>query len=127
MKYLLDTHTLIWLLEESPLLSARAKEILIARENSIYVSAVSLWEIAIKVNLDKLKLRFTFGELLNKVKNSTIEVLQIEDEYLKKLSTLPFIHKDPFDRLLISTALVENLTIITADADIQRYDVPRIW
>ena len=127
MRYLLDTHTLIWLLEESPNLSIRAKGALVDSKNSIYVCTVSLWEIAIKVNLGKLKLRFTFGELLDKVKNSAIELLQIEDEYLNRLSAVPSIHKDPFDRLMIATALVENLTIITTDSNIQRYDVPWIW
>jgi len=127
MKYLLDTHAIIWFFESSPNFPIKTKEIIVARENSTHVSTVSLWEIAIKVNLGKLKLRSTFGELLGKVKNSAIEVMQIEDEYLKKLSALPSIHKDPFDRLMIATALVENLTIVTADSDIQKYDVPWIW
>ena len=100
---------------------------MVAPDNSTYVCAVSFWEIAIKVNLEKLKLRFSIGEFLDKVRRSEIKVLQIKDEHLKGLHAVPFIHKDPFDRLLISTALVENLTIITTDANIQKYDVPWIW
>jgi len=127
MNFLLDTHTIIWFFERSPKLPIRTKERIVDRGNNIYACTVSLWEIALKVNLGKLKLGFTFGELLGKVNTSTIELLQIENEYLKRLSALPSIHKDPFDRLLIATALVENLTLITADNNIQKYNVSRIW
>jgi PIN domain nuclease of toxin-antitoxin system len=127
MRYLLDTHTIIWHLEDSPRLPSRLAEIIDNNENSIYYSSVSLWEIAIKVNSGKLELRFTFDEFLDGVKHSVIELLQIEDEHLKRLSTLPLIHRDPFDRLLIATALAEKLTIITADDDIHKYDVPWVW
>ena len=96
-------------------------------ENNVSVCSVSLWETAIKVNLGKLKSSLTFDEFLDKIRNSDFDVLQIRDEYLKRLSVLPFIHKDPFDRLLIATALVENLTIITTDSSIQKYDVSWIW
>ena len=127
MRYLLDTHIIIWLLERSPHLPLGMKEIIIDDANSIYVGSVSLWEIAIKVNLGKLKLRSTFEKFLDEVNSSDLEVLQIKDEYLKELSSLPSIHKDPFDRLLISMAMFDNLTLITADENIHKYDVPWIW
>jgi len=127
MKYLLDTHTVLWYMGNSPVLPAKIKEIIVNSENSISVCSVSLWETAIKVNLGKLKLSLTFDDFLAKIRNSDFNMLQIGDEYLKKLSVLPFIHKDPFDRLLIATALVENLTIVTKDNNIQKYDVSWIW
>jgi len=127
MKYLLDTHTVIWHLDDSPRLPPKTKEIIGSNENRLYISSVSLWEIALKLSLDKLELRFTLEEFLDKVKNSDVAILQIEDDYLKRLVALPFIHKDPFDRLLISTALVEGLTIITMDENIRKYDVPWVW
>jgi len=127
MKYLLDTHTIIWHLDDSPRLPLKTKEIIGNNENRIYISSVSLWEIAVKWSLGKLELRFTLEELLDKIKNSDVEILQIEDDHLKRLVALPFIHKDPFDRLLIATALVESLTIITVDENIQKYDVPWVW
>jgi PIN domain nuclease of toxin-antitoxin system len=127
MKYLLDTHTLIWLSEKSPKLSRRVQELFVDRKNSIYISPASLWEIAIKVSLGKLELRSTYREFLNNVKSSDFEMLQIKDDYLEKLPDLPFVHRDPFDRLLIVTALSEGLTIITVDDNIQRYSVPCIW
>ena len=127
MRCLLDTHAIIWLAENSYKLPLKIKEIIRQSENEIYISSVSLWEIAIKMNLDKLDLDFTLGELLIAVKENDFCVLQIEDDYLKNLSELPFLHKDPFDRLLISTALAEDLTIITIDENIQKYDVKWEW
>ena len=127
MRYLLDTHVAIWHLEDSPHLPSSTKRIIDGNVGRLCLCSVSLWEIAIKVNLGKLKLRFPFEEFLEKVRNSDIKLLQIRDEYLKRLSDLPSIHKDPFDRLLIATALTENLTIITADENIHKYDVQWIW
>ena len=91
------------------------------------ISSISLWEVAIKVNLGKMKSNLTLDGFLDRIKRSDFEVLQIKNEHLRRLSAVPFIHKDPFDRLLIATALVENLTIITTDGNIQKYDVPWIW
>jgi len=127
MRYLLDTHAVIWHLEDSLRLSQRTSEILANRSNRLCISSVSLWETAIKVNMGKLELKTTFNEFIDEIRNSEFEILQIKDEYLKKLSILPSVHKDPFDRLLLATALVENLTIITADDNVRRYGVPCIW
>ena len=127
MRYLLDTHTVIWYLGKSPNLPPKVKEIIIDSDNRRCISSVSLWEIAIKVNLGKLKLTLPLNEFLDKIQNSEFEILQIKNEYLKGLAILPSIHKDPFDRLLVATALVENLTIITADDNVRKYDVPWIW
>ena len=127
MKYLLDTHTIIWHFDDSTKLSQKAIEITDNLESHLYICSISIWEIAIKMNLGKLNLNFTFDKLLAAIKESDVYILQIEDEYLSKLSELPYIHKDPFDRLLISTALTENLTIITIDENIQKYNVSWIW
>ena len=127
MKYLLDTHTLIWLLEASSKVSQEIKEILKSPGNSVYLSSASLWEIAIKTSLGKLDLKAPFEKLLLDLNKTNIVILQIENEYLKKIITLPAIHKDPFDRLLISTALTEDMTIITADENIRKYNVNWVW
>ena len=127
MRYLLDTHAVIWYLDESLRLPTRTETVIDNSVNRVYVSSVSLWEIAIKTNLGKLKLNATFDEFLGKVRNSECEILQIKDEYLKRLSVLPSVHKGPFDRLLVSTAIVENLTLITADDNIRKYGVQWIW
>jgi len=127
MRYLLDTHAVVWYVRKVPNLPSKVEEIIDDESNRRYISSTSLWEIAIKVNLDKLQLNSTFDEFLGVIRSSKFEILQIRDEYLKRLSVLPFIHKDPFDRLLISTALVENLTIITADENVRKYSVPWVW
>ena len=127
MKYLLDTHTLLWLIESPTKVSRNIKEALNFPGNSVYLSSISLWEIAIKSNLGKLELKSPFDKLLSDLNSTNVVILHIENDYLKKLMTLPLIHKDPFDRLIISTALAEGLTIITADENIQKYDVPWIW
>jgi PIN domain nuclease of toxin-antitoxin system len=127
MRYLLDTHAIIWNLEDSPRLPPSTQKMIDADDSRLYISSASLWEIAIKVNLGKLQLNTTFDEFLDKVRSSDIKILQIKNAYLKRLATLPLIHKDPFDRLLISTALALKLTIITADENIRKYDLPWIW
>jgi PIN domain nuclease of toxin-antitoxin system len=127
MKYLLDTHTLLWLVEASAKVPRSIREVLKFPCNSVYLSSVSLWEIAIKLSMNKLDLKMPFDKLLSDLNDTDITILQIKDSYLKNLTTLPRIHKDPFDRLLIATAIAESLTIITADENIQKYDVNWLW
>ena len=88
---------------------------------------MSLWEVAIKMNIGKYKFEGGFTAFRTLVKNNGFIVLPINDEYMERLSTIPLIHRDPFDRLIISTALVEDLTIVTADENIHKYDVSWIW
>lgn len=127
MRYLLDTHAIIWHYEGSSKITPKVNELINNIDNSFYISAVSLWEIALKLSLGKLTVDFTFNELIDDIESGDFSILQVGNDYLKGLSTLPFIHKDPFDRLLISTAISENLTIITVDENIQKYDAPWIW
>ena len=124
MKYLLDTHTILWFLNGEKL-SAKTKELILNGEN--YISVVSLWEVAIKMNIGKYSFDGGFSAFRELVKNNGFTVLQIEDEYMERLFALPVVHRDPFDRLIITTALAEDLTIITIDENIQKYDVSWIW
>ena len=125
--YLLDTHAIIWYFEDSQKLPQKVTELIDKPETSISISSVSLWEIALKINLGKLKLGLSLEDLLNRIENCDFDILQIENRYLKLLSELPHIHKDPFDRLIITSALAEDFTLITADENIQKYDVQWIW
>ena len=127
MRYLIDTHVVVWLAKDSIELPLKIKELAKQSENDIFICSVSLWEIAIKANLGKLDLKLPLVNFLNDIKAGGFNIMQIEDEYLNRLSKLPQIHKDPFDRLIIATALSENLTIITADENIHKYDVNWIW
>ncbi|MCL1863278.1 MAG: type II toxin-antitoxin system VapC family toxin [Defluviitaleaceae bacterium] len=127
MSYLLDTHALIWYFEDSADLPIKIARIIDNPTCQKFICVASLWEIAIKSNIGKLDMRFSFDELLDTIESSELSVIPIENDYLKGLSKLPFIHKDPFDRLIITTALSEGLTVMTVDENIQKYDVPWIW
>ena len=127
MKYLLDTHVVIWYFENSAELPKKIEQLIDDPENSIYIPAASLWEIAIKMSLGKLDLQLKLEDLLEIIRSRDFNILQIDDEYLRELYLLPFIHKDPFDRLIIATALAERLTIMTIDENIQKYNVHWIW
>jgi PIN domain nuclease of toxin-antitoxin system len=127
MKYLLDTHVVIWHFEDSSDIPDKITDIIKRNANKLFISSVSLWEIAIKMSTGKLKMSFLFSELLLETMKSDINILQIENKYLYELFKLPFIHKDPFDRLLISAAIAEDMTIITKDENIKKYDVSWVW
>ena len=127
MKYLLDTHTALWLFEGNEKLSQNAQDIIFDAENEIYVSIISSWEVAIKVSLKKLDFDGGVAEFISAVEANNIELLGVNGDYVKKVENLPFIHHDPFDRLLIATALTEDLIIITVDENIQKYDISWIW
>jgi len=124
-KYLLDTHTAIWYFENNGKLSLKVELIIDDPENNINISSASLWEIAIKVSGKKLDL--SFMEFLDKLRIANFPVMQFENSYLSKLINLPFVHKDPFDRLLIATAMAEKMAILTADENIHKYDVDWVW
>ena len=121
MKFLLDTHTLIWYFENDGKLSQMSEKAIDDPGNIIYVSTATLWEIAIKIGIGKLDVNF--DSLLKSLEVSEFLIVQTKNEYLQNLINLPKIHKDPFDRLLIATAKTENMTLITSDEDICKYDV----
>jgi len=128
MKLLLDTHTALWWVNEHEKLSPTAEAMLKSGSHTLHVSMASAWEVAIKASLGKLY-EFDGGvkAFLAKLANIPITLLPIESRHLELVETLPFIHRDPFDRLLIATAMAENMTILTADENIKQYDVPSVW
>lgn len=123
MKYLLDTHVFIWWMEENRRLSAETKAIIDDPLNDIFISVVTPWEIVIKIKAKKLKVPKNYASY---VLNSIFELLPIEISHVLGIEKLPDIHKDPFDRILISQARAENLTLITHDPKIWEYKVPLI-
>ncbi len=128
MKYLLDTHTLLWFLKGDNKLSDKARQLIDSPRNEKFLSIASLWEIAIKVNLGKLVLDKPFEKLFpEQLHFNRIEILDITVDSLIKLTTLPFHHRDPFDRLIIAQALVEELPIIGIDAAFDAYGINREW
>ncbi len=102
MKLLLDTHTLIWFTEGSPLLSATARAAIEDSKNTKYISLISLWEMTIKISLGKLITKLSVAALHEYFMSRGVEVVPLQLAHLLTLATLPFHHKDPFDRLLIA-------------------------
>jgi PIN domain nuclease of toxin-antitoxin system len=92
-----------------------------------YVSVVSLWEVAIKMNIKKYDFHGGFSAFRKLVSKNGFIILPIKDEYMEKLFELPLLHRDPFDRLIVAAAAVEGMQIITADENIHKYDVNWIW
>lgn len=128
MKYLLDTHTLIWFLTGDKKLSDKARYLIDNPDNRKFLSIASLWEIAIKVSLGKLALNKPFEKLFpEQLHFNRIEILDITVDNLIKLTSLPFHHRDPFDRLIIAQALVEGLPVIGADVIFDAYGINREW
>jgi PIN domain nuclease of toxin-antitoxin system len=127
MKLLLDTHTVLWLFENSPGLSERAKLEILNRENTKFVSVASAWEIAIKSGLNKLSFNGGIDRFYSLIAKFGYHILPIEREHLNRVTGLPLIHRDPFDRLLIAAALADDLCLITADENIHSYDVQWLW
>ena len=124
-KYLLDTHTLIWFAENNEKLPQKVAQLILDENNLVFVSIASLWEITIKKSMGKLDI--DLYEILDKTIFAEFAIMQVKTEYLKVLVNLPFIHKDPFDRLLVSTAKSENMKILTADENIHKYEVECVW
>ncbi|WP_442795229.1 type II toxin-antitoxin system VapC family toxin [Pelobium manganitolerans] len=113
--YLLDTHTLLWFLNGDIQLSMLAKENIESSRSTKYISIISLWEIAIKLNLNKMSMQVSLTDLKNEIINNGFKLLPIEFNHLTTLLALENHHKDPFDRLIIAQAITEELTLISKD------------
>ena len=120
MRYLLDTHTLLWARAAPDRLSRDALTILESPESALHVSIASLWECAIKSSIGKLEVPEDFYRIVT----DDYEILSIEISHLKAFGRLPMHHRDPFDRMLVVQARLGELTLLTRDPDIARYDVP---
>lgn len=123
--YLLDTHTALWWAAGSPRLSERAKEIIKSKDNQIFLSVVSVWEASIKSALGKMPLPGKPGPFFQALaQRSSFTVLPVHLSHAAEVYSLPQIHRDPFDRLLISQAIAEDLILISDDQVFQNYSVP---
>ena len=127
MKILLDTHILSWFVDDSALLSETEKA-QIEGDNDLRLSIASLWEIAIKVSLGKLRLGLPLVELMTRQLTSNgIAVLPITTGHVMRVASLPYHHRDPFDRIIVSQAMVERIPILSADAALDPYGITRLW
>ncbi len=123
MNVLLDTHALIWYIEGNKKLSTHTIEIIENTDNTIFVSKASLWEMAIKMSLEKLKLSIPFEKLEVFLDENEFSILDYTFKHLNMLLKLPFFHGDPFDRLIISQAIADDLKIITHEETFNQYAV----
>ena len=126
-RYLLDTHAAIWFFNAGNRLSENAERIIRDLSNPVFLSIASAWELSIKIRLGKLAFAGKATGFIHLAETNNITILPIKATHLAALETLPLIHRDPFDRLLIATALAEEMTLITADENIEQYEVPQIW
>jgi len=125
--YLLDTHAAIWFFTGDSALSSIAEQTIRDRTNRIYLSTISAWELTIKISIGKLRFPGDAAGFMQAAQSNDITIVPIETTHLTVLKELPFIHRDPFDRMLVATAMSEQMTIITADGSIAQYDVLHIW
>lgn len=121
MNLLIDTHILLWYIMGDERVSPEVLLKIENNSNTIFLSNVSLWEIAIKVSIGKLKLKVSFSELKSFLGEKGIFILEFDFNDLEELQNLPFFHQDPFDRMIIAQAKTKNLEIITDDEKVKKY------
>ena len=128
MQLLLDTHTLLWWVNDADELSAKARKVIANSDNNCFLSVASCWEMAIKCSIGKLTLAQPVGQFIpDQLFRNGIRLLPIDFRHVAKVATLPFHHRDPFDRLLVAQAATEQMTLVTADATLARYDIECLW
>ena len=128
MRLLLDTQVFLWWVAGEPKLTRRARTAIASARNECFVSVASGWEIAIKASLGKLRIEGALDRFLpEQLAANGFQPLAIDLKHAARVATLPFHHRDPFDRLLVAQALEEELAVVTADPVFAKYGVTRIW
>ena len=127
MDLLIDTHAIIWFITDSAKLPMKTKQIIENKGNNCYVSLATYWEIAIKHSLGRLVLISDLETIFKIIEETGIELLPITTKHILKNANLEFYHQDPFDRIIIAQALIENLTIISKDNQFDKYKIQLIW
>jgi PIN domain nuclease of toxin-antitoxin system len=127
-RYLLDTHAFVWMASAPERLGDEARQRIGASASELYLSVASVWEIAIKKSVGKLKLPTPLPNFLEEQLNATrTSLLPIRSEHAIRVEALPWHHRDPFDRLLLAQAAFEDLTLLSRDTTFDAYAVPRVW
>jgi PIN domain nuclease of toxin-antitoxin system len=128
MRLLLDTHALLWFALDHPNLSAAAQSLILDPANEKLISPATYWEIAIKFSRGKLDFSQPYAEFMaDAIDGNGFGILPVLVPHTTVVSTLPFHHRDPFDRLLVAQALAENVPIVSADTALDPYGVRRLW
>ena len=126
-KFLIDTHTFLWLIDDDPKLSNTCKSLIEDVDNEILISIASLWEMAIKISIGKLKVAGVLQQMIDELSLRNIQILPINPSHVLRVENLPFHHKDPFDRIIIAQSLVENITLISVDDVFDSYGIKRLF
>ncbi|MFY9619480.1 MAG: type II toxin-antitoxin system VapC family toxin [Pyrinomonadaceae bacterium] len=128
MKLLLDAHAFLWFIAGDERLTNKARSIIEDAEKYSFVSAATLWEIALKTSLGRLSLTVPFGDLIShQMRLNGFQLLSINPSHLELLLSLQFHHRDPFDRIIVAQAAVEAMSIVSADSSLDAYEVKRLW
>lgn len=127
MNYLVDTHVLLWYFNDSVNLSETALNVIEDINCQKFINIASLWEFSIKLSIGKLRFEGGLRQLLEIVEKNGFIVQPITQSHLSGIIDLPFIHRDPFDRLLIAAAKTDDMTLLTDDENILKYDVQTYW
>ncbi|MBW4683230.1 MAG: type II toxin-antitoxin system VapC family toxin [Microcoleus vaginatus WJT46-NPBG5] len=128
MRLLLDTHTFIWFFTGNSKLSDAARLLMEDENNDKRISIASIWEMAVKQSIGKLNFGVPFREFIEQQFSfNDFNLLNINFDHLEAVSTLPLHHRDPFDRLIISQAMVEQIAVLSADSAFDAYPVQRLW
>jgi len=128
MEYILDTHILLWIVDDNPKLSKNVKSIYLNPSNDMYISLASIWELVIKISLQKLIIEDTIENFIKThIKGNNITILDITLNHIIGLENLPYYHRDPFNRLIISQSILEKIPIISNDKSFDKYPIKRVW
>lgn len=128
MRHLLDAHSLIWALDDPSKLGKQAVAVLEDPANQLGVSVGTIWELSIKAGLGKLSLSLPYRQWVERASADLgLSVLPISLEHAERQLSLPYHHRDPFDRLLVAQCLVEGISLVSADTVFDQYEVARIW
>jgi PIN domain nuclease of toxin-antitoxin system len=127
MRYLLDTHVFLWLATDDPQLTAAAREIFIDNDQECFLSAASIWEMAIQSSLGKLVLSTSVEHLVHGGLERGLRLLDVTCGHAYLVERLPFHHRDPFDRILVAQAMHEGMHLVSRDGQLDAYAVTRLW
>lgn len=129
MRFVVDAHTVLWFLAGDIRLSANARTVLEDEANDAFVSVATLWEIAIKVSINKLSLNGPFSSIFPALAENNLPILAISASHLQQVLALPYPpnHRDPFDKLVIAQAMVEDLVLLSRDRLLDAYGIQRFW
>ncbi len=131
MRFLIDTHVFLWFVSNAKELSKTAKTTIENGNNEIFISIASLWEISIKTALGKLSIKGHYESVIDDLNDNSIQILPINFAHTVEQNRLPFHHRDPFDRIIVSQTIIENMDLISIDAAYDNYlkgkSIKRIW